>query len=53
MDDSSSTTANVDQADEQMLVYTISDEALEAAAGSELVATIPTLGMTYHCCTVS
>jgi hypothetical protein len=51
MDDFSTTAAN--QADEEILTDTVSDEALEAAAGAELMATIPTLGMTYHCCTVS
>ena len=35
MDDSSATTAALDQADEDILTYTVSDEALEAAAGTE------------------
>jgi hypothetical protein len=36
MDDTSSTTtANLNQADEDILTYTVSDEALEAAAGTE------------------
>ena len=34
MSDSSNTTAELDQADEQILTYTVSDEALEAAAGT-------------------
>jgi hypothetical protein len=34
MDDTSNTTAN-DQADEDTLTYTVSDEELEAAAGTE------------------
>jgi hypothetical protein len=29
------TTATLDQADEEILTYTVSDEALEAAAGTE------------------
>jgi hypothetical protein len=32
MDDTSTTTATLDQADEEILTYTVSDEALEAAA---------------------
>ena len=44
---------STNQADEEILADTVSDEALEAAAGAEPMATIPTLGMTYHCCTVS
>jgi hypothetical protein len=32
MDDSSSTTTTLEQADEEILTYTVSDEALEAAA---------------------
>jgi hypothetical protein len=35
MDDSGSTTATLDQADDEILTYTVSDEALEAAAGTE------------------
>ena len=35
MDDTSTTTATLDQADEEILTYTVSDEALEAAAGTE------------------
>ncbi len=53
MDDSSTTTANLDQANEEILTYTVSDEALEAAANTERIATIPTPGMTFHCCTLS
>jgi hypothetical protein len=33
--DDPTTTATLDQADEDILTYTASDEALEAAAGSE------------------
>ena len=32
MDDSSSTTTTLEQADEEILTYAVSDEALEAAA---------------------
>jgi hypothetical protein len=35
MDDTSTSTATLDQADEEILTYTVSDEALEAAAGTE------------------
>jgi hypothetical protein len=35
MDDSSTTTATLDQADEKILTTTVSDEALEAASGTE------------------
>ena len=35
MDESSTTTGTLDQIDEDMLTYTLSDEALEAAAGTE------------------
>jgi hypothetical protein len=35
MDDPNNTTDNLDQADEEILTYTASDEALEAAAGIE------------------
>ena len=34
MGDSSTTTTDLDQADEEILTYTVSDEALEAAAGT-------------------
>jgi hypothetical protein len=37
--DHSSETANLDRADEEILSYTVSDEALEAAAGTERGAT--------------
>jgi hypothetical protein len=33
--DNSTTTSTLDQADEDVLTYTVSDEALEAAAGTE------------------
>ena len=35
MDDCSTTTTTLDQADEDILTSTVSDEALEAAAGTE------------------
>jgi hypothetical protein len=35
MNDSSNTTAGLDQADEEILTYTVTDEALEAAADTE------------------
>jgi hypothetical protein len=39
MDNTSTTTGTLDQADEEILTYTVSDEALEAAAGSVRGAT--------------
>ena len=38
MDDSSTTSDNFDQADEDILTDTVSDDALEAAAGMERAA---------------
>ena len=35
MTDDNNTTAGLDQADEEILTYTVSDEALEAVAGTE------------------
>jgi hypothetical protein len=35
MGDSSTTTTDLDQTDEDILTYTVSDEALEVAAGAE------------------
>ena len=35
MDESSTTSDTLDQADDDILSYTVSDEALEAAAGTE------------------
>jgi hypothetical protein len=35
MDNSSTTTATLEQTDEEIFTYTVSDEALEAAAGTE------------------
>ena len=35
MDDTSTTTSALDQTDEDILTYDVSDEALEAAAGRE------------------
>jgi hypothetical protein len=35
MDDPNTTTGTLDQADEEILTYTVSDKALEAAAGAE------------------
>jgi hypothetical protein len=35
MDNSSTTTGTLDKTDEEILSYTVSDEALEAAAGTE------------------
>lgn len=53
MDDSSITTATLEQVDEEILVSTASDEALEAAAGTERRANDTLLeGSTlyYGCC---
>jgi hypothetical protein len=35
MNDSNNTAAGLNQADEDIITYTVSDEALEAAAGTE------------------
>jgi hypothetical protein len=35
MDDCSTTTGTLDQTDEEILTYEVSDEALEAAAGGQ------------------
>jgi hypothetical protein len=44
-------TAALDQADEDILSYTVSDEALEAAAGTEVGLTAWTAGFaTIGCC---
>lgn len=52
MDKSSTTTATLDQTDEEILTYTASDEALEAAAVTEKCSLPNTY--TYHaqswCC---
>ena len=39
MDDNSTTTAPLDPADEELLTHDVSDEALEAAAGTARVFT--------------
>jgi hypothetical protein len=49
MDDPSTTTATLDQADEDILTYTVSDEALEAAAGTER-GPLSCIGPTVPCC---
>jgi hypothetical protein len=41
MNDTSSTTATLDQTDEEILTTTVSDEALEAAAGTERGELLP------------
>jgi hypothetical protein len=38
MDNTSTTTGTLDQTDEGILTYTVSDEALEAAAGTPVLA---------------
>ena len=47
MDDNSTTTAPLDPADEALLTNEVSDEALEAVAGTERVRL--TVG-SYDCC---
>jgi hypothetical protein len=44
-------TTNLDQTDEDILIYTVSDEALEAAGteGGLLLALPPTQGYTAFC----
>ena len=48
MDESSTTTGTLDQIDEDMLTYTLSDEALEAAAG-----TLSIITSSYVACTLN
>jgi hypothetical protein len=54
--DNSTTTGTLDQADEDILTYTVSDEALEAVAGMEggpLLFTLPPgwpQGSQVNCC---
>jgi hypothetical protein len=43
-------TAALDQADEEILTYTVSDEALEATAGTERGANTITAGTFLNCC---
>jgi hypothetical protein len=52
MNDTSSTTATLDQADEEILTTTVSDETLEAAAGTERGGNFlhPTLSSTFNYC---
>jgi hypothetical protein len=52
MNDSSNTAAGLDRADEEILTYTVSDEALEAAAGTERGAgSLPrTVDKLARCC---
>jgi hypothetical protein len=42
MNDSTTATGTLDQTDEDILSYTVSDEALEAAAGTERGVKFPT-----------
>jgi hypothetical protein len=49
--DDPTTTATLDQADEEILTYTASDEALEAAAGTERAPN--TLYPPYYICAPS
>jgi hypothetical protein len=54
MDDPSNPTATLDQTDEEILAYDASDEALEAAAGTErgILTLYPQLTYDAHiyCC---
>jgi hypothetical protein len=43
------TVANLDQSDEEITAYTVSDEALEASAGTESAATGPYTVLHYGC----
>jgi hypothetical protein len=55
MDEFSTNSATLDQADEEILTYTASDEALEAAAGIEIEAptfNVPCPWRTYGGCTL-
>ena len=57
MTDDNNTTAGLDQADEDILSYTVSDEALEAAAVTEggivrtlLLCSLPASSFAPACC---
>ena len=51
MDKSSTTTATLGQVDEEIVIYTVSDEALEAAAGTEGGRfTVGYSSYSYGCC---
>jgi hypothetical protein len=50
MDETSSTTATLDQADEEILAYDASDEALEVAAGTERGVLLTFYRFFTHCC---
>ncbi len=47
MDDSSTTADYLDQADEEILTSTVSDDMLEAAAGTEAKALEAAAGVTH------
>jgi hypothetical protein len=49
MDDTSTTTSTLDQADEDILTNTVSDEALEAAAGTAKRAWTTGAAFTWGC----
>jgi hypothetical protein len=50
MDDTSTTTATLDQADEEILTYDVSDEALEAAADVFALSASARSGPVPWCC---
>jgi hypothetical protein len=51
MNETSTTTATLDQTDEEILTSTVSDEALEAAGGTEHGGPSPTtVFRTVDCC---
>jgi hypothetical protein len=52
MDDFSITTATIDQAEEEILTHAMSDEALEAAAGTDRGAyfTVVSGWLIFWCC---
>jgi hypothetical protein len=52
MDDTSATAATLDQADEEILTYTVSDEALEAAADTGSRASLVGNNPSLWCCSV-
>jgi hypothetical protein len=45
MDEFSTTSDTLDQADEDILTYTVSDDALEAAAGTEVIGNSLNVGL--------
>jgi hypothetical protein len=51
MDDPNTTTTGILEADEDIFIYTVSDEAIEAAAGNDRDCKATIVAMwSFHCC---